>query len=120
MFLGIISNRGLDKYYTYYLGGIIVSINNKLIINRDIPSNEVKVLSIAKFIFSLNIKKASRKQAESFLFLENNIKIYKEKILLELELDSESILEELLSKIINSGSCFNFFDFFFLLFLTFF
>jgi hypothetical protein len=51
MFLSIISNSGLDKYYAYYLGGVIVSINNKFIINRDILSSEVRVLSIAKFIF---------------------------------------------------------------------
>jgi hypothetical protein len=47
VFLGIISSSGLDKYYTCYLGGIIVSINNKLIINRDIPNNKIRVPSIA-------------------------------------------------------------------------
>jgi hypothetical protein len=46
VFLSIISNNRPDKYYTYYLGGVIVSINNKLIINRDILNNEIKVLSI--------------------------------------------------------------------------
>jgi hypothetical protein len=113
MFLGIISNNGPNKYYTCYLGGVIVSINNKLIINRDIPNSEVRVLSIAKF-FSFWI---SRRQVESFLFLENNTKIYKERMLLELELDNKLVPEELLSKIISLGFCFNFFVFFFLFFL---
>jgi hypothetical protein len=36
VFLGVISSSGSDKYYAYYLGGIIVSINNKFIIDRDI------------------------------------------------------------------------------------
>jgi hypothetical protein len=61
VFLGIVSNSRLDKYYIYYLGGVIVSINNKLIINRDIPSNEVKVPSIAESILFLNIREAGRK-----------------------------------------------------------
>jgi hypothetical protein len=51
VFLGVISNNRPDKYYAYYLGRVIVSINNKLIINRDIPSNEIRVLSITKSIF---------------------------------------------------------------------
>jgi hypothetical protein len=55
VFLSIISNNRLDKYYACYLGGVIVSINNKLIINKDIPSSEVRVLPIAKSILFLNI-----------------------------------------------------------------
>jgi hypothetical protein len=61
MFLSIVSNSGLDKYYKYYLGGVIVSINNKLIIDGDIPNNKIKVPSIAESILFLNIKKTSRK-----------------------------------------------------------
>jgi hypothetical protein len=51
MFLSVINSSGPDKYYTCYLGGVIVSINNKPIINRDILSSEVRVLSIIKSIF---------------------------------------------------------------------
>jgi hypothetical protein len=61
IFFSIVSSSGPDKNYTCYLRGVIVFINNKLIINRDIPSNEIKVLSIAKFIFFLNIKETNRK-----------------------------------------------------------
>jgi hypothetical protein len=61
VFLSVVNNNRLNKYYTCYLGGIIVSINNKLIINRDISSSEIKVLFIAKFFLSLNIKKTNRK-----------------------------------------------------------
>jgi hypothetical protein len=61
IFLGVVSNSGPDKYYTCYLGGIIVSINNKLIINRDIPSSEVRVPLITKFIFFLNIRETGKK-----------------------------------------------------------
>jgi hypothetical protein len=97
------------------LGGIIVSINNKLIINRDILSSKIKIPFIAKFIFSLNIKKTSR----NLFFLEDNTRIYKERILLELESDNESALKELLSEITSLGSCFNFYGFL-LFFLVFF
>jgi hypothetical protein len=113
VFLGVISSSGPDKYYTCYLGGVIVSINNKLINNGDIPNNKIKVLLIAKSIFLLNIRETSRK----LFFLEDNIRVYKEKILLELESNNKLALEELLSKVTGLGSCFNFFDFFFLLFL---
>jgi hypothetical protein len=61
VFLGVISNNKLDKYYTCYLGGVIVFINNKFIINRDIPNSEIRVLLIAKFILFLNIKETGRK-----------------------------------------------------------
>jgi hypothetical protein len=61
VFFGIVSNSGSDKYYIYYLGGVIVSINNKFIINRNILSSEVKVLSITESIFFLNIREAGRK-----------------------------------------------------------
>jgi hypothetical protein len=117
MDVSIISNNGPNKYYIYYLRRIIVSINNKLIINRDILNNKIKILSIAKKYFLLNIKK---KQAESFFFLENNIKIYKKRLLLELELDNKLVFEKLLSEVVSSGFCFNFFDFLLLFFLVFF
>jgi hypothetical protein len=52
--------------------------------------------------------------------LEDNIRVYRERILLELESDNKSILEKLLSEITGSGSCFNFFNFLFLFFLMFF
>jgi hypothetical protein len=52
VFLSIISNSRPNKYYACYLGGVIVSINNKFIINENILNNEMKVLSITKFIFS--------------------------------------------------------------------
>jgi hypothetical protein len=58
-----------------------------------------------------------------FFFLENHTRIYGERILLllsELESDSKSAFNKLLSEIIGSGSCFNFFDFLFLFFLVFF
>jgi hypothetical protein len=61
MFLSIVSNSGPDKYYTCYLGGIMVSINNKFIINRDILSSEIKVSFIIESIFFLNIREAGRK-----------------------------------------------------------
>jgi hypothetical protein len=61
IFLGVVSNSGLDKYYACYLGGVIVSINNKFIINGNIPNNKVRVLFITKSIFSLNIKETGRK-----------------------------------------------------------
>jgi hypothetical protein len=61
VFFSIVSSSRPNKYYTYYLGRVIVSINNKFIINKDIPSSEIKVLSIAKSIFFLNIKETGRK-----------------------------------------------------------
>jgi hypothetical protein len=51
MFFSVISNSGLDKYYACYLGGVIVSINNKLIIERDIPNNKIRIPSIAESVF---------------------------------------------------------------------
>jgi hypothetical protein len=36
----------------YYLGGVIISINNKFIINRDILNSKIRVLSIIKFFSS--------------------------------------------------------------------
>jgi hypothetical protein len=60
VFLGIISNSGLNKYYTCYLGGVIVSINNKLIIDRDILSSKIRALFIIEFVLFLNIRKAGR------------------------------------------------------------
>jgi hypothetical protein len=81
----------------------------------------MEIYQVAKLGFRLSLSLSSfwilGRQAESFLFLENNTRVYKEGISLELELDSESVLKELLSEIISSGSCFNFFDFFFLFFL---
>jgi hypothetical protein len=61
MFLGVISSNRPDKYYVCYLGGVIVFINNKFIINKDILNSEIKVLPIAKFIFLLNIKEVGQK-----------------------------------------------------------
>jgi hypothetical protein len=61
VFLSIISSNRLYKHYTCYLGGVIVSINNKLIIDRDMPSSEIRVLFIAKFFLLLNIKETSKK-----------------------------------------------------------
>jgi hypothetical protein len=61
VFLGVVSSSGPDKYYTCYLGRIMVSINNKLIINRDILSSEVRVLFIIESVFFLNIKETGRK-----------------------------------------------------------
>jgi hypothetical protein len=49
-------------------------------------------------------------------FLENNIRVYKERILLlllKLELDSKLTLDTLLFEIISLGFCFNFLDFIF-------
>jgi hypothetical protein len=66
VFFSIINNSGLNKYYAYYLGGVIVFINNKFIIDRDIPSGEIRVPSIAKSVLFLNIKEISRK----FFFLK--------------------------------------------------
>jgi hypothetical protein len=117
VFLSVVSSNGPDKYYIYYLGGVIVSINNKFIIDKDILNSEIRVLSITKLIFFLNMKKTSRK---FFFFLGNNIRICKEKILLlllELESNSKSAFDKLLSEIIGLGSCFSFFNFLFLFFL---
>jgi hypothetical protein len=61
VFLGVVSSSKPDKYYASYLGGVIVSINNKLIINKDILSGEVRVPPIAKSILFLNIREAGRK-----------------------------------------------------------
>jgi hypothetical protein len=115
VFLSIISNSGLDKYYICYLGGVIVFINNKLITDGDIPNNKIRILSIIKFSSSSEYQESRQKA----FFLENNIRIYKEGILLlllELELNNKSTLDKLLSEVIGSGSCFNFFDFLFLFF----
>jgi hypothetical protein len=51
MFLSIVNSSRPNKYYTCHLGEIMVSINNKIIINRNIPSSEVRVLSIVESIF---------------------------------------------------------------------
>jgi hypothetical protein len=61
MFFSVVSSSGPDKYYTCHLGEVMVSINNKFIIDRDVLSGEVRVLSIAKSIFFLNIKETGRK-----------------------------------------------------------
>jgi hypothetical protein len=61
VFLSVISSSGPNKYYAYYLGGVIVSINNKLIIDKNILNNEIRILSIVKFVFFLNIRETGRK-----------------------------------------------------------
>jgi hypothetical protein len=61
VFLSVVSSSGPDKYYVCYLGGVMVSINNKLIIDGDIPSSEIRVPPIAESVFLLNIRETSRK-----------------------------------------------------------
>jgi hypothetical protein len=57
IFLSIISSNKPDKYYTYYLGGVIIFIN------KDILNNEIRVLFISESVFFFGI---SGRQAESF------------------------------------------------------